>query len=92
MEKKANSFAVITVSVIAALAAIGAAIYFLTRYINKKNQECYDFADYYDPDEMYDYDDCDCDCDCCIDDKADEEADAESETKADDTADTADEQ
>ena len=84
MEKKANSFAVITVSVIAVLAAIGTAVYFLMRYINKKNQECYDFADYYDPDEMYDYDD----CDCCIDDSTDEEAEAE----ADDASDAADEQ
>ncbi len=90
MEKKANSFAVITVSVIAVLAAIGTAVYFLMRYINKKNQECYDFADYYDPDEMYDYDDCD--CDCCIDDKADEEADAEAETEAEAASDAADEQ
>lgn len=62
MEKKANSIAVVTVSIIAILAAIGTAIYFVMRYLNKRDQDCYDFADCYDPDEMFDYDDCDCGC------------------------------
>ena len=61
MEKKANSFAVIIVSIIAAVAAGMAAIYFITNYLKKKNQEKYDFVDCYDTDYCDEW----CDDDCC---------------------------
>ena len=68
MERRSNSIAVVTVSIIALLASIGAAVYFIMRYLNKRKKDCYDFVDCYDPDDIYDfsddYSDCGCD-DCC---------------------------
>lgn len=67
MEKKSNSIAVVTVSIIALLAAISAVVFFITRYVSKKKKDCYDFVDCYDPDDIFDfcddYSDCECDCD-----------------------------
>ena len=70
MEKKSNSFAVIVVSVIALIAAVAAAVYFISRYLDKKKRETYDFVDYCDDDDydfLSDYDDCGCECDDHID-------------------------
>ena len=67
MEKKGNSIAVVTVSIIALLAAISAVVFFITRYVSKKKKDCYDFVDCYDPDDIFDfcddYSDCECGCD-----------------------------
>lgn len=87
MEKKSNSFAVVAVSIIALIATAATAVYFVTRWLNKRKQETYDFVDCYNPDEIYDFSDddddfcgcvCDCDdcddCDCDCDDCAEREA------------------
>ena len=74
MGKKSNSFAVIVVSIIALIAAVSAAVYFITRYLDKKKRETYDFVDYCDDDDydfLSDYDDCDCGCGCECDDCTD---------------------
>lgn len=76
MEKKSTSFAVIVVSIIALIAAVAAGVYFITRYLNRKKKDTYDFVNSWDDEDydfLSDYDDCGCECDDCDCDECDEE-------------------
>ncbi len=65
MDKKSASFAVIVLSVIAAMAAVGTAIYFATKFLCKRRQPYCDYLEYddFDDDSFCDDDPCECDDD-----------------------------
>ena len=64
MDKKSASFAVIVLSVIAAMAAVGTAIYFATKFLCKKQQPCCDYLEYDDFDDAAFCEDEPCECGC----------------------------